>query len=96
LAIADQCLHSIKAFPVSHSVPTASSVGMGKRLGGHTVETAEPSWLKEQPIPHAIVLSNIDWELIFAERLPGKGSERLIMHHLQWVFCVFSPFPFTY
>jgi len=34
LAIAEQCLHSIKAFLVSHTAPPVSRLGVQKKLGG--------------------------------------------------------------
>lgn len=42
LVIAEQCLHNVKAFSVSHSPPpTREQVGMGKRLGVDTAGTAD-------------------------------------------------------
>jgi len=45
LAIAEQCLHSIKSFsdPVSYSVLTVSRLEAGKRLGEDTARTADPN-----------------------------------------------------
>lgn len=33
---AEQCLHSIKTFSVSHIVPPEGGMGMHKKLGGNT------------------------------------------------------------
>jgi len=40
-AIAEQYLHSIKAFSVSHSVPIAHKIDVGKRLRGDTAGTSD-------------------------------------------------------
>ena len=40
LAIAEQCLNSIKAFSVSHSAAPESRLRIGKGLGGDTAGTA--------------------------------------------------------
>jgi len=56
LTVADQSLHSVKAF----SLPLFSSrkqVGVGKRLGGDTAGTADPSWPKGSSIPYNTVTS---------------------------------------
>ena len=42
LAVAEQCLHSVKAFSVSHPAPPASRLGVGKELGGDTAGTSDP------------------------------------------------------
>jgi len=42
LAIAEQYLHSISAFPVSHTAPPARRLGVHKELRGDTARTADP------------------------------------------------------
>jgi len=51
LAIAEQCLHSIKAFSASHPTPPVSRLEVRERLGGDTVETAGPIWPKGYSLP---------------------------------------------
>ena len=43
LAIAEQSLHSIKAFSAPHASPPESRVGVHKKFGGDTAGTADPS-----------------------------------------------------
>ena len=41
--IAEQCLHTVKAFPASHPNPPASRQGVHKKLCGDTAGTADPN-----------------------------------------------------
>ena len=43
LVIAEQRLHSVKAFSVSHVVPPTSRLGVHKKLRGDTAGTADPN-----------------------------------------------------
>jgi len=61
LGIAEQCLHSIKAFSFSDSGPRTSRLGVGKGLGGDTARTADPDCLKGYPVLYDIMLSNQFW-----------------------------------
>ena len=49
LAIAEQCLHSVKGFSAPHPAPPASRLGVHKKLGGDTAGTADPKWPKGYP-----------------------------------------------
>jgi len=42
VAIAEQFLHSVKAFSAPRATPAASRLGICKRLGGNTARTADP------------------------------------------------------
>jgi len=43
LVIAEQCLHSARVFPASHSGPLLSRLGVHKKLGGEIAGTADPT-----------------------------------------------------
>lgn len=49
--LAELCLHSLKAFSVSHFAPPMSSLGMGKRLEGDRASKADLNWQKDIPCP---------------------------------------------
>ncbi|KAK4810900.1 hypothetical protein QYF61_013308 [Mycteria americana] len=51
--IAEQCLHSVKAFSAPHTAPPASRLGVHKKLGGDTAGRADPNGPKGYPIRHA-------------------------------------------
>jgi len=57
LAIAEQCLHSVKAFSASHAALPASRLGVHKRLGGDTDGTADPKRPQGYSIPYSVMLS---------------------------------------
>lgn len=42
-AIAEQRLHTVKAFPASHSTPAVERLGVHNTLGGDTGRTGDPS-----------------------------------------------------
>jgi len=58
LVIAEQFLHSVKAFSASHPLSPARRLGVHKKLGGDTAGTADPNWPKGFSIPYDITLSN--------------------------------------
>lgn len=43
LVIAEQCLHSAKAFSAAHAAPAARGLGVHEKLGGDTAGTADPN-----------------------------------------------------
>jgi len=59
MAVAEQCLHSVKAFLFSPLwFLLVRSLGMCRKLGGDTARTADPNWPKGYSITHSIMLSN--------------------------------------
>lgn len=52
LAIAEQYLHSIKAFWVSHSTPPASRLGLDKRLGGSAA--GQLTYCDQRHVPYLV------------------------------------------
>lgn len=49
--LAEQCLHDLKAFSVSHSAPPVSRLRVGKRLEGDRASKADLNWQKDTPYP---------------------------------------------
>lgn len=56
--VAEQCLHSVKDFSVSHAALPARRLGVHKKLGGDRTRTANPIWPKDYCIPYDIMLKN--------------------------------------
>lgn len=71
LAVAEKCLHCIKHFSVSHSIPPASRLEMHKKLGEDTDETRDINWLEVYAMHYDALLSNKIWE---KEEEEGKFS----------------------
>lgn len=65
LVLAEEGLHSIKAFSISHATLPASKLGVHKKLRWGTAATADPDWLI--PFAYDAVLSKKSW---------GKGGGR--------------------
>ena len=61
LAIAEQCLHSIKAFPVSHTAPQQVGWACTRSWEGTQPGQLTPSWPKGYSRPYDTVLSNKNW-----------------------------------
>ena len=61
LVIAEQWLHSIKAFYFSHAAPPVSQLGVHKKLGGDTAGTADPNRPKGYSRPYDVTISNKTW-----------------------------------
>jgi len=60
--VAEQCLHSIKTFSLSHSAPTpATRQTVGKKLGADTARTADMNGPKRHSMPSKVMLSNKNW-----------------------------------
>ena len=80
--MAEQRVHSVKAFSASHTAPPASRLGVHKTLGGDTARTADPKGPKAYPILYD-VCSAIKLRAVVAARLArhwSAGGEQL------WVF----------
>jgi len=60
-------LNPVKAFSVPYAAPPMSGLGVGRKLGGDTAGTADPSQPKGCPILYDVVLSSKSW---------GKGGGR--------------------
>lgn len=95
--IAEEYLHSIKVFSLSHSAPTVSRLGVDKRLGGNAAGTADPTDARDIPY-HMTSHSALKLEGSFAGVAIAQGlaghrsadSERLLLH-LTFFYLAFSP-----
>ena len=61
MAIAGQCLHSIKTVSPTFLPPKASRLGVGRRLGKDIAGTADLNSPNGYSIPYDVMLSNKTW-----------------------------------
>ena len=50
--------HTVRAFSAPQTTPPVCGLGVHKKLGGDTAQTAEPSWPKWCSTPYTLMLSN--------------------------------------
>lgn len=87
-AVAEHCLHSAKAFSVSHCAPTTSRLGIGKRLGADTGKTAEPNWSERYTTPYYFMLSNKIGGQFFLRHRSYESESEQCLHNMVLISAV--------